>query len=99
MALADVNGDPFLDLFLTLTDQSDQIWMNDDTGNFVNSGQELGSSTGYEHVSSGDVDSDGDLDLVVDYAVAGVKVWLNQNNTGSFIEARPCFEVGAGRTR
>ncbi len=98
MELADVNGDTYLDLFLAVWDRPDEVWINDGSGNFVNSGQELGSSTGYEHVSSGDVDGDGDIDFVVDNSVAGIKVWLNQNNTGSFIEAGPYFEVGGGKT-
>ncbi|MCX6835158.1 MAG: thrombospondin type 3 repeat-containing protein, partial [candidate division Zixibacteria bacterium] len=98
MALGDVNGDSFPDLFLSLIDQPDEIWINDGTGTFTNSGQELGSSSGYEHTVSGDIDRDGDIDFAVDNSVSGVKIWLNQNNTGSFVEAGPYFEAGATRT-
>jgi hypothetical protein len=98
MALADVNGDTFLDLFLCFQDQPDEIWINDGSGNFKNSGQKLGGQTGVDHVESGDVDGDGDMDFVVANSVAGVTIWLNQKNTGSFIETGPCFEAGAART-
>lgn len=99
MELADVNGDTFLDLFISFQDQPDEIWINDGSGNFVKSGQELGSSTGYEHVSSGDVDGDSDIDFAVDNSATGVTIWLNENNTGSFIEAGPYFEAGASRAK
>ena len=91
MQLADVNGDTYLDLFLCLGNQPDEIWLNDGSGNFQNSGQALGNSTGYEHVSAGDVEGDGDIDFAVDNSVEGVKIWLNQNNTGILVEAGPYF--------
>ncbi|MCX6834030.1 MAG: VCBS repeat-containing protein [candidate division Zixibacteria bacterium] len=94
MVLADVNGDTYLDLYLSLTDQPDEIWINDGKGNFRNSGQKLGTDKGHESVASGDVDRDGDVDFVVANSTAGVTVWLNQNNTGSFVEAGPGFAVG-----
>jgi uncharacterized protein (TIGR02145 family) len=97
MELADVNGDDFLDLFITFSDQPDEVWINDGSGNFANSYQQLGNSVGYEGAASGDIDGDGDIDLAVANSVEGVKIWLNQNNTGTFVEAGPYFETGAIR--
>ena len=95
--LADFNGDTFLDLFLCFSDQPDEVWLNDGRGIFKNSGQTLGSEAGFEHVDTDDVDGDGDNDVVVANNVDGIKVWLNQDNTGTFLEAGPYFEAGARR--
>ncbi len=98
MALVDVNGDSFPDLFLCLDDQADEVWMNDGSGNFANSGQQLGAESGYEgSVACGDIDGDGDIDFAVSNSVAGVVIWLNQDNTGSFVQAGPSFEAGVLR--
>ena len=95
--LADFNGDTFPDLFLCFSDQADEVWLNDGTGIFKNSAQTLGSEVGFEHVDADDVDGDGDNDVVVANSVDGVKVWLNQDNTGTFLEAGPYFEAGTRR--
>lgn len=94
MELADLNGDTYQDIFLTIMDQPDEIWLNDGSGNFVNSGQTLGNATGYDYSASGDIDGDGDIDIAVSNSVEGVKIWLNQDNTGSFVEAGPYFSAG-----
>ena len=95
--LTDFNGDTFLDLFLCFSDQPDEVWRNDGTGRFKNSDQTLGSEAGFEHADVKDVDGDGDNDVVVANSVDGVKIWLNQDNTGTFLEAGPYFEIGARR--
>jgi len=97
MELADVNGDTYLDLFLAVMDRPDEVWLNDGSGNFVNSGQTLGGAAGYDHSASGDIDGDGDIDIAVSNSVEGVKIWLNQKNTGSFVEAGPYFAAGIGK--
>jgi hypothetical protein len=99
MALADVNGDKSLDLFLCLSDQPDEIWMNDGKGNFINSGLKLGNSKGYESVNKGDIDNDGDIDFVVNNSIDGIMIWLNQKNTGKFVEAGPYFEAGTTKIK
>lgn len=96
MALADVNGDGFLDLYLCISDQPDEIWLNDGKGNFTDSGQRLGIATGYESVDAGDINGDKYVDFVTGNSVDGIKIWLNQNGTGKFIEAGPYIESGSG---
>jgi len=94
MELADYNGDNFIDLFITFADRPDEIWLNNGFGDFINSGQTLGNSSGYENSACGDVDGDGDVDLAVANSVDGAKVFLNQNNSGLFVDATPYFEAG-----
>lgn len=95
MVLADFNGDSYPDLFITLIDAKDELWMNDGHGNFINSGQQLGDIVGYESVSCGDIDGDGDLDLVVSNSQKGVRVFSNLSNTGTFSETQPYFGQGS----
>jgi hypothetical protein len=87
--LGDLNGDGYLDAYLSNgaypADFPDEVWLNDGTGHFTDSGQHL------ETVSSaipalGDLDADGDLDVYIsgsyDFADQD-EVWTN-DGTGNF---------------
>ena len=97
MELADFNNDSYLDLYLCLREQENEIWFNDGNGNFTNGTQLFGDINGYDHVSVKDIENDGDIDFAIANSVDGVKIWLNQNNTGIFEEAGPYFETGTTR--
>ena len=97
MELADIDGNGTLDLYITFTQLPDEIWINDGKGNFHDSSQRLGDSTGVKSVDSGDIDGDGDIDFVISNSVSGIIIWLNQNNTGTLIEAGPYFGTGSGK--
>ncbi|MDX2507451.1 MAG: VCBS repeat-containing protein [Gammaproteobacteria bacterium] len=51
-------------------------WINDGKGNFTDTGQLIGSSR-TRTVTLGDVDNDGDLDLVSGNSGVADRVWLN----------------------
>ena len=96
LALGDVDGDGDLDIFFgrypSLSDGSNQVWLNDGHGVFTNSNQSLGDSYTYE-VALGDLDGDADLDAFT--ANGGAlfddqpnQVWLN-DGTGVFTAPYP----------
>jgi hypothetical protein len=91
VALGDVDGDGDLDaVFSNMGPNHSQVWLNDGSGLFIDSGQEL---TPQGHGAAlGDLDGDGDLDLFIScatYSGGGVsyyepsKVYLN-DGTGLF---------------
>jgi hypothetical protein len=85
-----VDGDGDLDAFVANNDAANKVWLNDGSGIFTDSGQNLGSSESYGYdVMLGDVDGDGDLDAFVANATEGFVpnvVWLN-NGSGVFSDS------------
>jgi len=91
VALGDLDGDNDLDVFFANGSNSgilrpNDVWLNDGSGVFTDSGQLLGTDYSYEVVLA-DVDRDGDLDAI-DGNGAGVpnRIWLN-NGSGVFNES------------
>ncbi|MBF0383521.1 MAG: VCBS repeat-containing protein, partial [Magnetococcales bacterium] len=68
-ALGDLDNDGDLDAFIPRFGPSDRIYMNEGTGKFTDSGQRVGTASGFTHatwaVALGDLDNDGDLDVFV----------------------------------
>jgi hypothetical protein len=84
ISLGDLDGDDDLDAFLA-TSSGNRAWLNDGSGSFTDSGQDLGSSDSKE-ICIGDLDGDGDLDVfVANYGQAN-KIWLNDGN-GDFTDS------------
>jgi hypothetical protein len=85
VALGDLDGDDDLDLFAAVmasshnSDPADRVLFNDNSGNFVDSGQRLGD-TDSTAVSLGDLDNDGDLDALVGTEKEAL-VWINQGRS------------------
>jgi hypothetical protein len=90
IALADLDSDDDLDLFIT-TGSSNRVYFNDGTGQFIDSGQRLGNLPSMD-VELGDVDSDGDIDAVIGnfHTNSGSytrnTIWLN-DGTGRFVDS------------
>ncbi|MFN7918403.1 MAG: CRTAC1 family protein [Vicinamibacterales bacterium] len=90
---ADLNGDGWLDLFVTNDEQENQLWINQKDGTFVNTALAAGVALGASGerkanmgVDAGDFDADGDFDLFVTELISqGSSLWVN-DGTGVFEE-------------
>jgi len=80
-ALGDIDGDGDLDIVIDTGEPytpSNEVWLNDGQGVFHDSGQRLGSAD-IESLALGDIDGDGDLDIVFH------NVWRNDGQ-GQFTD-------------
>ncbi|MCB1071178.1 MAG: VCBS repeat-containing protein [Kiritimatiellae bacterium] len=79
--LGDLNGDGSLDVFIAnFSSQPNEVWLNDGSGTFTNSGQALGSDSSFCVVLL-PVNNDPYLDAVVGNAAGQTNsIWLNDGN-------------------
>ena len=106
-ALADLDGDNDLDIFLATWFGSDGVWINQGgaqggkSGAFKDSGQSL-SGNGSTDVVLVDTDSDGDLDAVVaKFTGVATEVWINNgkgsfSNSGQELDDAATYEAASG---
>ncbi len=92
--LGDIDGDGDLDAFVTTHVRNaaeagipDQVWINDGTGVFADSGQRLDGDADVD-VALGDLDGDGDLDAFTasNSGALNDHVWIN-DGTGAFSDS------------
>ncbi|NOZ52502.1 MAG: VCBS repeat-containing protein, partial [Gammaproteobacteria bacterium] len=81
VVLGDVDSDGDLDMVVANfnLDEQNRVYLNDGTGSFTDSGQLLGTNNRSNSVVLGDIDGDGDLDMVVANGGRGEpnRVYLN----------------------
>jgi len=79
IGLGDMNNDGFIDAVITGLKKPSQIWLNDRTGNFKDSGVRLKYNGAFHSTELGDVDQDGDLDIfIANYKGGSNQLWLNR---------------------
>lgn len=83
IALADIDGDEDLDLIAAMNGPN-EIWLNNGSATFSNSGQELGESDNWA-LAVGDVDADEDPDILFADG-SGHQLFLN-NGSGAFTDS------------
>ena len=84
VAMADFNGDSHPDIFLVCHDAPSRVFLNDGSGKFVDSQQNIGAAADSPtSVIHGDVDNDGDLDAFIIYPRKPNRLWVN-DGTGLF---------------
>ncbi len=92
-ALGDFDGDGDLDA-VVVRDGGEgfvgKLYINDGTGHFVDSGQEL-SKGNAESVDVGDIDNDGDLDIVIAPWEGNIYFFMN-DGMGTFLPGDTLFE-------
>lgn len=96
IAVADLDGDTFPDIYEANRNQADRIWINDGSGSFSDSGQVLNSMASFS-VALADVEMDGDLDALVAIDGAANQLWLN-DGSGSFSASPQVFSSAFSQT-
>lgn len=76
VALADLNGDGYIDAFIAQANAPNEIWFGSGNGHFDNSNQALGNAY-TRGAAVADFDGDSDIDAFVANYGSHSTVWLN----------------------
>ena len=82
VALGDLDGDGDLDAFVSNWDSQRRLWLNDGNGVFIESEQAFGKPGKQSNmpVVIGDIDGDGDNDILAGGLGVNVTLWINEDN-------------------
>lgn len=81
VAIQDLNGDGYLDIFLVYHKSPSKIFFNDGSGTFTNSGQDIGAANDDpQWVVLGDIDGDGDTDAFLVFSRQPNRLWVNDGS-------------------
>ncbi len=75
---------------------ANRVYRNDGSGAFTDSGQTLGGTNFSESIVLGDIDGDGNLDMVVNNNTEGRRVYRN-DGTGTFTDTEQILSSNSGR--
>jgi hypothetical protein len=79
VGVGDINGDEYVDLVLTSFGQPNEVWINDGSGRFQDSGTRLEDKGAFHGCLIRDLDLDGDLDLfIANYTGGSNEIWFNR---------------------
>lgn len=95
MLVGDLDGDSDLDVFLVSAFHPDEVWLNDGTGTFTDSGARLDSFVDTAGLLA-DFDQDGDLDVVTgahNRSSADSRLYLN-DGAANFTDSGVRFSTG-----
>ncbi len=81
LCLADLNGDGFLDVYISNFRAPNEVWLNNRKGQFIDTGLRMCGDDPTAKISIGDLDGDGDPDVFVSfYGDGSNSIWLNDRN-------------------
>ncbi|MEM6264780.1 MAG: FG-GAP-like repeat-containing protein [Bacteroidota bacterium] len=99
-AVADVNNDGKLDLFLNANSGTGYLFINNTpnggTLSFTQDNMSINVNANGEGCSFGDYDNDGDLDLYVNIKNGDNQLWRNSLNDNNYLYVEPRIDLGSG---
>jgi len=77
--MGDLDGNGYIDAFITNFGQPNEVWLNDGNGNFTDTGLRLSGNARNSGSVLGDLDGDGDLDVfVTNFGEGSNEIWFNE---------------------